>query len=473
MVDEENNKVNNPVNKTENNKVNAETSNVLQRGLENIHNPFSSFISAQTTSSWLLLFATLIALWWANSNYYYSYQLLTQTPIGFIVGDNKVSAPLKHIINDGLMVIFFFLLGLEIKREVLAGDLALPENRRMLILCAIGGMICPALIYSYFNWSLESQIGWGIPMATDTAFAIGVLTIVRKHIPKSLLAFLVGLAIVDDVGAILVIALFYTQEVSMLYLLSTSAFILLLITGNYAGVRQPYFYIFVGIATWWMMLKSGIHPTFAGVVIAMTVPAHPNITSEKLLTKTKKVITSLQKQSQSIDVLGNRSDHNHVLEVRNFAESASTPLRRWEDALELPVTLFILPLFVLVNAGIPFSFGLVTDSIHQPTGLGIITGLVLGKLIGISGACWLGLRFKIGRLPNGIIIHHIIGVSLIAGIGFTMSTFIATLGFESQPALLQSAKSSIMIASFISALLGFIYLRFIASKKNQESNFMN
>lgn len=446
-------------------EVNTETSNVLQRGLDNIHNPFSSFISAQTTSSWLLLFATLIALWWANSNYYYSYQQLTQTPIGFIFGGNNVYAPLKHIINDGLMVIFFFLLGLEIKREILAGDLARPENRRMLILCAIGGMICPAVIYSFFNWSLQSQIGWGIPMATDTAFALGVLTIVRKHIPKSLLAFLVGLAIVDDVGAILVIAIFYTQEVSVQHLLGASAFILLLIMGNYAGVRQPYFYTLVGIATWWMILKSGIHPTFAGVVIAMTVPARPNLTSEKLLTKAKKIISSLQRRSKPVDVLGNRSDHNQVLEVRDFVESASPPLRRWEDALELPVTLFILPLFVLANAGIPISFALVIDSIHQPTGLGIIAGLVFGKLIGISGACWLGLHFKIGRLPKGITIHHVIGVSLIAGIGFTMSTFIATLGFDSQPALLQSAKSSIMIASFISAILGFIYLRFIASKK--------
>jgi len=174
--------------------------NVLQRGLENIHDPFSNFIRAQTTSSLFLLVATIAALWWANSAYSSTYQNLIHTPIGFFVGEFELRASLKHIINDGLMVIFFFLLGLEIKREVLAGDLAQPENRRMLILCAVGGMICPAVIYSLFNWSLDSQIGWGIPMATDTAFALGVLTIVRKHIPVSLLAFIVGLAIVDDVG---------------------------------------------------------------------------------------------------------------------------------------------------------------------------------------------------------------------------------------------------------------------------------
>jgi NhaA family Na+:H+ antiporter len=195
-----------------------DSNNLLQRGLENIHHPFSNFIRAQTTTSWFLLLATLVALWWANSDYYSTYQNLIHTSVGFFLGDFKLHTSLKYIINDGLMVMFFFLLGLEIKREVLAGDLARPENRRMLILCAIGGMVCPAAIYSLFNWSLDSQIGWGIPMATDTAFALGVLTLVRKRIPGSLLAFLVGLAIVDDVGAILVIAVFYTQDLSILHL---------------------------------------------------------------------------------------------------------------------------------------------------------------------------------------------------------------------------------------------------------------
>ena len=446
-----------------------DSNNVLQRGLENIHDPFSSFIRAQTTTSWFLLLATIVALWWANSDYYSTYQNLTHTSIGFFLGDFKLHASLKHIINDGLMVIFFFLLGLEIKREVLAGDLARPENRRMLILCAIGGMVCPAAIYSLFNWSLDSQIGWGIPMATDTAFALGVLTIVRKHIPGSLLAFLVGLAIVDDVGAILVIAIFYTQDLSILHLLSAFALIAFLALGNYAGVRQPYFYIIVGIATWWMMLKSGVHPTFAGVAIALTVPARPKLTSEKLLVKAKTIINSMQEKSKPVDVLGSRTDHEQVLEVRDFAERASTPLRRWEDALELPVALFILPLFVLTNAGVPFSLTSFIESLQHPTGLGIITGLVLGKFIGISGACWLGLRYKIGCLPDGVNLQHVIGVSLIAGIGFTMSTFIATLGFDSQPVHLQSAKSSILVASLISAILGVLYIRFVAAKKHNTS----
>ena len=439
--------------------------NILQSGLENIHHPFSNFIRAQTTSSLVLLVATIVALWWANSVYSSTYLNLIHTPIGFFLGEFELRASLKHIINDGLMVIFFFLLGLEIKREILAGDLAQAENRRMLIICAIGGMVCPAVIYSLFNWSLDSHIGWGIPMATDTAFALGVLTIVRKHIPVSLIAFIVGLAIVDDIGAILVIAIFYTQELSIMHLSSAFLLIAFLAVANYSGVRSTNFYIFIGVAVWWAMLKSGVHPTVAGVLIALTVPARPKLASEELLDEAKSTITTMQNETKNVDVLGSRRDHEQVLEVRNFAERASTPLRRWEDALELPVALFILPLFALTNAGVVIGFSSFIESLQHPTGLGIITGLVLGKFIGISGACWLGLRYKIGRLPADVNLKHVIGASLIAGIGFTMSTFIATLGFDAQPEHLHHAKISILIASVLSATLGVLYFRIISIKK--------
>lgn len=445
-----------------------DSKNVLKQGLENIQDPFSSFIRAQTTISWLLLLATVLALWWANSEYSSTYQNLIQTPIGFFLGDFKLQASLKHIVNDGLMVLFFFLIGLEIKREILAGELAHTKSRRMLVLCAVGGMVCPAVIYSLFNWSLDSQVGWGIPMATDTAFALGVLTIVRKHTPSSLLAFLVGLAIVDDIGAILVIALFYAEDVSIVYLSSSFALVAFLALGNYAGVRQRYFYIFVGVAAWWMMLKSGVHPTLVGVVIAFTVPARPKLTLEKLLGKAKTTISTMQKKTTPIDVLGCRTDHENMLEVHNSAELAGTPLRRWEDALELPVTLIILPLFVLTNAGITFSLPSFVESIQHPIGLGIITGLILGKCIGISTACWIGLHFNVGSLPKGIDFQHVIGISLIAGIGFTMSTFIATLGFDAQPEHLHIAKSSILVASLLSATLGVLYIRFIAAKQTHR-----
>jgi NhaA family Na+:H+ antiporter len=447
----------------------SESKNILQRSLEYMHEPFSSFIRAQTTSSLFLLLSTIVALWWANSVYSSTYLNLVHTPIGIFLGDFEFRASLKHIINDGLMVVFFLLLGLEIKREVLAGDLAQPENRRMLILCAIGGMVVPALIYSLFNWGLDSQIGWGIPMATDTAFALGVLTIVRKHMPVSLLAFIVGLAIVDDVGAILVIALFYTQEISVMHLSSAFALIAFLAAANYAGVRQPMFYIIIGVVSWWMMLMSGVHATVAGVAIALTVPARSKLGSGESLDKAKKTIISMQKEIGDVDALGSKQDHKQVLEIRDLAENAGTPLRRWEDVLHLPVALFILPLFALINAGVVFDFNLFIDSLRHPVGLGIIAGLVVGKFIGISGACWLGLHYKIGSLPRDVNIQHVIGASLIAGIGFTMSTFIATLGFDGQPEYLHNAKTSILVASIISAFLGVLYLRIISSIKNKKN----
>jgi len=445
--------------------------NMLQRGLENIHKPFSSFIHAQTTSSLTLLIATIVALWWANSAYYATYENLVHTPLGLFIGEFQLQASFKHIMNDGLMVIFFFLLGLEIKREIIAGDLAQPESRRMLILCALGGMICPAAFYLVFNLSFSSQVGWGIPMATDTAFALGVLTLVRKHIPTGLIAFIVGLAIVDDIGAVLVIAIFYSQEISISHLAIAFALIVFLAISNYAGIRRPFFYFIFGIATWWITLKSGVHPTFAGIAIALTVPARPKLSSRKLLGKAKSTISSMQNKVNPVDVLGNRKDHQKVLEVRDYAQRATTPLRRWEDALDLPVVMFILPLFALTNAGIPLSLNSLTESLLHPVGSGIITGLVLGKLIGISGACWLALRYKIGALPDGVNIQHIVGVSLIAGMGFTMSTFIATLGFESQPENLHIAKTSIIIASVLSAFLGALFLRIVAI--NRPNNSLN
>ena len=437
----------------------------MQRGLEKIQEPFANFIRAQTTASIFLLIATITALWWANSTYSLFYQQLVNTPIGFFIGDIELRASFKHIINDGLMVIFFLLLGLEIKREVMAGELASAENRRMLILCAFGGMVLPALIYSLFNWSLDSQIGWAIPMATDTAFALGVLTVVRKHIPISLLAFIVGLAIVDDVGAILVIAVFYTQQISITYLSATIVLIVILIVANYAGVRQPLFYIIAGVATWWTMLQSGVHATVAGVAIALTVPARPKIATVKLLGNAKSIINSMQKSIENVDVLASKVDHEKVVEINELSDLASTPLRRWEDALYLPVSIVILPLFALTNAGVVFNANAFINSLTQPVGLGIILGLVIGKCLGISGACWLGLRYHIGCLPEGIRLKHVIGASLIAGIGFTMSTFIAALGFDAQPEHLHNAKTSILIASALSAILGVLYIRMTTTKE--------
>ncbi|TKB47437.1 Na+/H+ antiporter NhaA [Thalassotalea mangrovi] len=442
--------------------------NPIEKHFKSIHYPVSQFIRAQTTASAMLLLATLVALWWANSGYASTYQHLVHKPIGIILGDTNLQASLKHVINDGLMVIFFFMLGLEIKRELIAGDLADSQSRRMLVLCALGGMAFPALIYAALNWSQPSVVGWGIPMATDTAFALGVLMLVRKYIPTSLLAFIVGLAIVDDIGALLVIAVFYTDQISLLHFFSAVGLVLLLTMANLAGIRKPMFYILVGLFVWWFMLKSGVHATLAGVLIALTVPARPKDAPEKIINKAKDVIEEIRQDKPEIDVLSNKRHHQKVTALGEVAERASTPLRRWEDALELPVALIIVPLFALINAGIPINIAAIEESVLAPTGLGIILGLVLGKFIGISGASYLATRLNIGQLPVGMNFQHIIGVSFIAGIGFTMSTFIATLGFENQPENLLIAKMSIMLGSVVAAFLGALFL-FANGKRSNKA----
>lgn len=436
--------------------------NVFNRGLDYIHKPYLNFIRGQRAASLLLLIATAIALSAANSDYFLLYQDLVFTPIGFYFDSFRIEGSLNHIMNDGLMVLFFFLIGLEIKREILSGDLVVAANRNMLVLCAVGGMLCPALVYSIFNWSLDSQNGFGIPMATDTAFALGVLMVVRKHIPVGLPAFIVGLAIVDDIGAILVIAIFYTQQIYVVYLAGAIATLTFMFLANHAGIKLPLFYIVFGFVVWWMVLQSGVHPSSAGVLIALTVPARPKVGSANTLAKAKRLLNALQRKAPKLDMLGSRENHDHMLEVRDFAENATTPLRRWEDALHVPVAFFILPLFALTNAGIFIDLSTLIDDIRQPVGLGIVAGLIVGKFVGISGACWLTLRFKLGSLPAGIGLQHIIGVSLIAGIGFTMSTFIAVLGFDLHPENLHIAKTAVIVASIISASLGLLYFILLA-----------
>lgn len=446
------------------------SNNALQRGLENIQTPFSKFIRSQTTTSFFMLLAAIVALWWANSAYSSVYQNLLTTQAGIFLDEFMLAASFKHIMNDGLMVLFFFLIGLEIKREVLSGDLAKPQSRYMLIICAFGGMLCPALIYLIFNWSLDSSLGWGIPMATDAAFALGALALLKKRLPSSLFAFIVGLAIVDDIGAILVIAVFYTQDINLMYLMLSFFLIMSLGLANYANIQHPLIYIMIGIPATWLMYQSGVHPTFAGILIALTVPASPKASPRKLLKKAKENINEIQDNDAAIDPLGSRQDHKKLLEVRDYSELASVPLRRWEDALGLPIALLVLPLFALLNAGFPLSLNSISESIKSPIGMGIISGLLIGKVLGVSGACWIALHFKLGELPKGLNLKYVFGASFITGIGFTMSTFISTLGFDALPAYLQIAKTSIILASIIAALLGLAVLWFISKQDNASTN---
>lgn len=430
----------------------------LERQLDRIGKPFSNFVGAQTTASLILLAATLGALLWANSNQASHYYGLLKMPFGVIFGHTYFAAILKSWINDGLMALFLFLLGLEIKREFLAGDLVEPKLRHMVMLCALGGMVVPALLFAVFNRTSPDIAGWGIPTATDTAFALGMLALLGRRVPPSLIVFIVGLAIIDDLGAILVLALFYTQHLNLMPLLAAAAVIGLMALANYAGIRHPAPYVIGGLVTWYAMLNSGVHATLAGVAVAMTVPARPKSPPRSLLRQAKYAIQAVQTAEKPIDVLGDKQQHDLIQDVKVFAEHASTPLRRWEQALQLPVALLVLPLFALFNAGIPVNRAALLQVVTHPVGIGILVGLLLGKCVGISGMCWAALRFGIGALPQGVRYAHVVGASLIAGMGFTMSTFIAARGFDAEPQLLEIAKTSILLASLAAAASGSFVL---------------
>ncbi len=436
----------------------------LERQVEKVLSPFQRFIKDQTTSSLILVLCTLVALLLANSPLREAYQQVTHIPFGFTVGDQTFTMSLRHWINDGLMALFFFLLGLEIKREILAGELQDMRRTVPVIAAAIGGMLFPALLFLIVNAGTDTVHGWGIPMATDTAFAVGILALLRNWVPTSAFAFLTALAIIDDIGAILVIAVFYTETLQLTYLgIGTGVWAGLLLM-NLLGIRSAWMYLIGGLLVWAMLYQSGIHATVAGIVVAFTVPARPKRDPSWFLEQLRRLMQKFERieKDDSIDsnMLGNPDQHRIVEGVRTAAEKATTPLRRWERALEHPVALLVLPVFAFANAGIPINTEVITSVWTEPLAGGIVLGLVIGKGLGIPLLAWAAIRFKLGELPDGLTLRHVIGIGLLGGMGFTMSIFIADLGFA-QADNLVAAKSGILVASLIAGVAGWAWLRFL------------
>lgn len=436
----------------------------LERSFKNVITPFQEFVRDQTTGSVLLILCTLIALGLANSPLAQGYEGLIHTETGLVFGDWSLTLSVRHWINEGLMSLFFFVLGLEIKREILVGELRDPEQSVPVIAAAIGGMVVPASIYYAFNATTGTAHGWGIPMATDTAFAVGVLALLHRHIPAALTTFLTALAIIDDLGAIMVIALFYTDTLSLPHLGVAAALLGALIMCNALGTRRPSVYIIGGGMVWAAMLGSGVHATVAGVLVAMTVPARPRAGPGWFVRRIRGLVDEFQEIEEQSDrpILGEERQHAVVERVQDTAEKASTPLRRWERILEYPVALLVMPVFALANAGIPIEPGGLAGLWHDPLTLGIVLGLVLGKGLGITFMAWLALRLGLGRLPEDMTLRHIAGIGLLGGMGFTMSIFIAGLSFASDPDALLVAKMAILLASLIAGVSGYLWLRWRA-----------
>lgn len=440
----------------------------LEASVNRVLTPFERFLRNQSSTGMLLLLATLAALFMANTQWHTLYEDLRHTLIGISINDWSIEYSLHYWVNDGLMVLFFFVLGLEIKREVLAGTLREPKQLVLVLLMAVGGMLVPAALYALLTAGTPGLSGWGIPMATDTAFALVILAALGRRIPTAIPVLMSGLAIIDDIGAVMVIGLFYTEQLHSQALLMGAGIVMLMLFFNKAGVQNSLVYLSCGIALWWFVQQSGIHATTAGIVAALTVPARPQRSGHWFIGRMRGLLHRFEQLNQpKQNILEKQQQHDVVEKAQHVAAATTTPLQHWATAWEKPVNLLIVPVFAFLNAGLQLPnnpLELADSSIS----VGIISGLVIGKCIGISGLAWLAIHFGIAQLPRQVTLRHIIGLSLLAGIGFTMSLFIANLAFAHAPELLRQAKLGVLSASTIACLLGISV--FLCSSNRKANN---
>ncbi|MEJ2619730.1 MAG: Na+/H+ antiporter NhaA [Candidatus Thiodiazotropha sp.] len=436
--------------------------------------PFEEFIHKETGSGLILMACTLIALLLANSFLAQHYAHLLHTELAISLGGWELRHTLHHWINDGVMALFFMVVGLEIKREVIVGELSNFKAALMPIIAAIGGMAFPALFYYLINADGSGASGWGIPMATDIAFAVGVLVLLGSRVPKSVMAFLVGLAIVDDLGAVAVIALFYTDQIYVSWLAMAMLSLTVMVLFNRFGIRKPLPYFMVGIVMWFAMLQSGVHATLAGVLTALTIPVKPKFDHKLFTQHMGELVDSLRnaqssKQGANDCIIHDSETRGLLQTIENGVHSVESPLQRLEHALHLPVAFLVIPLFALANAGIPVELGSLGQTLTNPVALGVMFGLVFGKLTGVAGLTWLAVKLGFGQLPAGMTFKHLIGIGFVSGIGFTMSIFISELAFAGQADNLLMAKTGVLFASLIAGICGYLWF-LLGTEKTQPNH---
>jgi NhaA family Na+:H+ antiporter len=422
------------------------------------------FINSSTSSGIVLLLAAVAALVIANSPLRAGYEELLNSYLDLSIGDFGLHLTLLHWINDGLMAIFFFLVGLEIKREVWAGELSSVRAALLPMVVAIGGAIVPALIYALINLGGAGSAGWGIPMATDIAFALGILALVGSGVPFALKIMLTAIAIIDDLVAVLVIAFFYSGSIDFGALGTGFAFLAALILVNILGIRTIPIYLLLGAFVWIAFLQSGVHATIAGVLVALTIPVRTRINQGTFLERARSILDKFEESSKKepYSILQDEEQQSAVLELEDLAEGVQAPLQKMEHSLHNWVAFVIMPMFALANAGVAIS----ADALRGetlPVALGILAGLLIGKPIGLFGSAWLFVRLGVVSLPAGITWRHMMGLALLGGIGFTMSLFIATLAFGDN-SLLETAKLGILGASLVAGVAGFMLLRSIPTR---------
>ncbi|MFI3265934.1 MAG: Na+/H+ antiporter NhaA [Rikenellaceae bacterium] len=426
-----------------------------------------SFIGSDWAGGVVLLLFTVIAMLLANidaTKHIYEHVLHSHFEIGF--SDFKLSFPVEKWINDALMVLFFFYVGLEIKREVIAGHLSSFKKASLPVMAAVGGMFAPALIYAFFNFSSpEYSSGWGIPTATDIAFAIGILSLLGNRVPDSLKIFLMALAVADDLGAIIVIAVFYSSGINFILLGVAAVILFIMYEFNRNNIYNLWFYLIPGLVVWVLFMYSGIHATIAGVIIAMIIPASPRYGKKYFLYKTKYYLEEFKfYDHEELPVLANEKQYETINKINEIADHAASPSQAIEAHLAPFVTFFIMPVFALANAGVEIGSMSELQIFSHPQSLGIFFGLLLGKPLGIFFMYWIMVKLKVGTMPSDATWNSVFGVACFGGIGFTMSIFIDGLAF-SDPEIIASGKIAILMGSFAAAILGYTYMRLLSKRK--------
>ena len=422
--------------------------------------PFRHFLKKIVTGGFLILSATVVALLWANIAPH-SYHKFWHTQLTISLGALAISKSMLHWIDEALMALFFFTVGLEIKREILIGELSSLKKAALPVAAALGGMIFPAAIYFLFNSGSDAAHGWGIPMATDIAFALAALSLLRNKVPFGVRIFLSALAIADDIGAVLIIALFYTQTIFWHYLIIAAGFVLALWIINLLGVNKTLPYALLGIGIWFAILGSGIHATVAGVIVAFFIPAKGKYDTGTFLKETQTYLDKIQCQGRTCGhtILLDQTHLNSVQAIELACRNTLTPLQHLEHSLNNWVALLILPTFALANAGVIFDGFDIVTAISHPVSLGVALGLMAGKPLGIFIFTFIASKLMRAPLSKGITWVHILGASMLGGIGFTMSIFIAGISFKNS-SYMELAKFGIIVGSFISAIMGLSLLYF-------------
>lgn len=429
--------------------------------------PLERFLQRATAGGIILTATTAVALTLATLlggeplHHFWEQRLVIAAGTGF-----ALDMSLHHWVNDGLMTLFFLVVGLELKREILVGELASLRDAALPVVAALGGMVVPALIYAALNGGTPTASGWGIPMATDIAFAIGILVMLGSRVPRNLIIFLMALAIADDLGAVMVIALFYTQDLNQQALLAAAGLLGVLLLLNRGGVRRPLPYVLIGLLLWHAVLVSGVHATVAGVLLAMALPARSRHSPQDFAARIAELQADFRREDvadSGLAALGNQRMADIAAAMEHAAEAAQSPLLRIEHILHPWVTFVVIPVFALANAGI--DLGAVNASeLTTPVTLGVVLGLVLGKFVGISGFSWLAVRAGLAQLPAGVGWGQITGAAWLGGIGFTMSLFISQLAFA-DPAHAEQAKLGILLASAVAAVIGLAWLLVATRRK--------